>query len=371
MMPPPVLFAGRLLGVGHRPLIVAELSGNHRGELSRALALIDVAKAAGADAVKLQTYTAETITLECDRPWFHITDGPWKGRQLADLYREAATPWAWHEALFARCRALGLPAFSTPFDASAVDFLGRFDPPAYKIASFELVDLPLIRRVAATGRPLILSTGMATPTEIDDAVTAARDAGCRELVVLHCVSAYPADPGDARLSAMPALAARAGAPAGLSDHSLGTAVAVAAVALGAVMIEKHLTLARADGGPDAGFSMEPHEFAALVRDCHDVWKATHTLDGTRPAAEAACRRLRRSLFVVRDVAAGEVFTPDAIRSIRPADGLPPKHLDAVLGRRASKRIERGTPLSWELVADCPPSDSRSSDRRRHYRVSRA
>ncbi len=362
MNPSPETFAiaGRPLGPDHPPLVIAELSGNHNGDLARALALIDAAKAAGADAVKLQTYTADTITLDCDRPYFRIKDGPWAGRRLHDLYREASTPWDWHEALFARCRQLDLPAFSTPFDPGAVAFLERFDPPAHKIASFELVDLPLIACAAATGRPLVLSTGMATSEEIDEAVATARAAGCRSLVLLHCVSAYPARPRDARLSALATLAARTGVPAGLSDHSLGTAVAVAAVALGAVMIEKHLTLARADGGPDAGFSMEPHEFAALVRDCHDAWTATHAQsasmathapDESRPAAEDACRSLRRSLFVVRDVAAGEAFTPDNVRSIRPADGLAPKHLDTILGRRATRPIERGTPLSWDLVAD--------------------
>jgi len=348
---PMLWIGGRPVGPGQPPLIVAELSGNHNGELARALSLIDAAKAAGAHAVKLQTYTAETITLDCDRACFRIDGGSWAGRRLYDLYGEASTPWEWHEALFARCRQLGLPAFSTPFDSSAVDFLERFDPPAHKIASFELVDLPLIRHVAATGRPMILSTGMADGAEIDEAVAAAREAGCRHPVLLHCVSAYPAEPRDAGLGAIAALAARTGAAAGLSDHSLGTAVAVAAVALGAVMIEKHLTLRRSDGGPDAGFSMEPAEFAALVRDCRAAWEATRPAEPDRPTAEDPCRRLRRSLFVVRDMQAGDVFSSDNVRSIRPADGLAPRYLDQILGRRASQALERGTPLAWGMVKE--------------------
>jgi N-acetylneuraminate synthase len=345
--------AGRAIGPGHPPFVVAELSGNHRGDLSRALALIDAAKLAGADAVKLQTYTANTMTLDDDGPCFRIEGGPWHGRRLYELYAEASTPWAWHEALFARCRELGLPAFSTPFDATAIDFLEQFDPPAYKIASFELVDLPLIERVAATGKPLILSTGMASPAEIDEAIAAARGGGCRELVLLHCVSAYPTEPRASRLHAIPELAASAGVPVGLSDHTLGTAVAVAAVALGACFVEKHMTLRRADGGPDAGFSLEPREFADLVRDCRAVWEATRSTNEEACDHERAHRRLRRSLFVVADVAKGEPFTPANVRSIRPADGLPPKHLSLVLDCRASRRIARGTPLAWDMLA--PPA----------------
>jgi pseudaminic acid synthase len=352
--PAPVHIAGRPVGPGHPPLLVAELSGNHNGALARALALIDAAKGAGAEAVKLQTYTAETITLDCEAPPFRIDDGPWAGRRLHDLYREASTPWEWHPALFARCRQIGLSAFSTPFDPTAVDFLERFDPPAHKIASFELVDLPLIARAAATGRPLILSTGMADTGEIAEAVGAARAAGCRELLLLHCVSAYPALPRDARLHRIPELAARFGVPVGLSDHSLGTAVAAAAVALGACFVEKHLTLARADGGSDAGFSLEPPEFAALARDCRAAWEATSGSGEQRSPAEDACRRFRRSLFVVADVAAGEVLTAANVRSIRPAGGLPPKHLGAVLGRTAARRLARGTPLAWHMLSPAPP-----------------
>ena len=354
---PTFSFAGRPVGTGHPPLVVAELSGNHNGDLARALALLDAAKAAGADAVKLQTYTADTITLDCDGAAFRIDGGPWHGRRLYDLYTEAATPWAWHEALFAHGCEIGLPVFSTPFDASAVDFLEAFDPPAHKIASFELVDLPLIEYAAATGRPLILSTGMATPEEIDEAVAAAQAAGCRELALLHCVSAYPAAPADACLQTVAWLKARTGAVVGLSDHSLGTAVAVAAVALGACVIEKHVTLSRADGGPDAGFSLEPPELAALVRECRGAWQATSGQPEVRTAAERSSRLLRRSLFVSADMAEGEVFSAANVRSVRPAAGLPPKYLGAVLGRRASRPLARGTPLSWDMLA---PDDVRAA-----------
>ena len=347
---PTFAFAGRPVGAGHPPLVVAELSGNHNGDLRRALALLDVAKEAGADAVKLQTYTADTITLDCDGPAFRINGGPWDGRRLYDLYTQAETPWSWHEALFAHGRKIGIPVFSTPFDASAVDFLETFDPPVHKIASFELVDLPLIEHAAATGRPMILSTGMAIPEEIDEAVAAARGAGCRDLVLLHCVSAYPAEPADACLQTLSWLRVRTGAIVGLSDHSLGTAVAVAAVALGAAVIEKHVTLRRADGGPDASFSLEPAELATLVRDCRSAWQATSGQPEVRAAAERSNRLLRRSLFVTADVAAGERFSPANVRSVRPAAGLPPKHLHEVLGRRASRPIARGAPLGWDMVA---------------------
>jgi N-acetylneuraminate synthase len=351
---------GRRIGAGHPPFVVAELSGNHNGNLHRALALIDAAKQAGADAVKLQTYTADTMTLDGGEPCFRIEGGPWHGRRLYDLYAEASTPWVWHDALFARCREIGLPAFSTPFDATAVDFLERFDPPAYKIASFELVDLPLIGRVAATGKPLILSTGMASPAEIDEAIAAARGGGCRELVLLHCVSAYPAEPRASRLHVVPELAARAGVPVGLSDHTLGTAVAVAAVALGACFVEKHMTLRRADGGPDATFSLEPAEFTDLVRDCRVAWQAVNGSPAETCDSEQGNRRLRRSLFVVEDVAKGEPFTPASVRSIRPADGLPPKHLSLVLDCRASRDIARGTPLAWDMLAPGSKTTGRAS-----------
>ncbi|MBL8660911.1 MAG: pseudaminic acid synthase [Rhodospirillales bacterium] len=342
--------------------MVAELSGNHNGDLGRALALIDAAHAAGADAVKLQTYTADTLTLDHDGPQFCIASGPWAGRRLYDLYDWAHTPWDWHEALFARAHALGLSIFSAPFDPTAVAFLERFRPPAYKIASFELVDLPLIECAAATGRPLILSTGLASPDEVDEAVAAARrgragggfDADDNDwLLLLHCVSGYPSAPGEARLGAMTVLRRRTGLAVGLSDHSLGTAVAVAGTALGAAMIEKHLILRRAYGGPDAGFSMESHEFAALCRDCRLAWEATAARPPANDRAAASERPsavFRRSLFVVDDVAAGAPLTPANVRSIRPAGGLAPKFLPEVIGRRAARALSRGSPLAWDMIA---------------------
>lgn len=351
---------GRRIAPGEPPFIVAELSGNHNGDLGRALALIDAAHAAGADAVKLQTYTADTLTLDHDGPHFRIDSGPWAGRCLHDLYAWAHTPWDWHEALFARARTLGLSIFSAPFDPTAVTFLERFEPPAYKIASFELVDLPLIEQVAATGRPLVLSTGLASSSEIDEAIAAVRrgrgggecgSASDDVTMLLHCVSGYPSAPREAGLAAMAALRQRTGLAVGLSDHTLGTAVAVAAVALGAVMIEKHLTLRRGDGGPDAAFSLEPDELAILCRDCRVAWEATACNPAESvQASERANTVFRRSLFVVADIAAGAALTPANVRSIRPAGGLAPKFLPAVLGRRAARPLSRGTPLAWEMLA---------------------
>lgn len=341
--------AGRPIGPGHPPYIVAELSGNHNGRLESALALMDAMKAAGADAVKLQTYTADTITIDSDRPEFLIRGGPWDGRRLYELYQEAHTPWEWHAALFARGRELGLPVFSSPFDFTAVEFLESLDAPAYKIASFECVDLPLIRRCAATGKPLVISTGLASLEEIGEAVTAARGAGAKDIVLLHCVSAYPAPADQYNLRRMPELAKRFGVWAGLSDHTLGSTTAVAAASLGAVLIEKHVTLARADGGPDAGFSLEPDEFAKMVRDVREAWQALGSGAFIRQAAEEPNAIFRRSLYVVADMRAGEIFTAANLRSIRPGHGLPPKHYEAILGRRATRDIARGTPVDWPLV----------------------
>lgn len=346
-----VTIDGTPVGAGHPPFLIAELSGNHNGSLARALALIDAAADAGADAVKLQTYTADGITLDADGPLFRIADGPWAGRRLHDLYREAATPWEWHEALFARARARGLAAFSAPFDFAAVDFLETLGAPAYKVASFELVDLPLIRHIAATGRPMLLSTGLASEAEIADALDAARAGGAAAVILLHCVSGYPTPPEDAGICAIPHLAKRFGAPAGLSDHTLGAAVAVAAVALGAVAIEKHLTLTRSDGGPDSAFSLELPEFTALARDCRTAWVATRRPPSDAPApSEVANAAFRRSLFVVADIAAGGALTTENVRSIRPGYGLAPKFLPEVLGRRVARPIARGTPLAWDLIA---------------------
>ena len=341
--------AGRAVGRGQPPLIVAELSGNHKGELTRALALVRAAATAGADAIKLQTYTADTMTLDHDGPGFRIEGGLWHGRTLYDLYREAHTPWDWHEALFTEGKRLGLLVFSTPFDETAVDLLESLEAPAYKIASFELVDIPLIQRVAATGKPMILSTGMASSEEIEQAVAAARAFGAQELALLHCVSGYPAPAADYHLRLIPTLAERFGVVAGLSDHSLGTATAVAAAALGAGIIEKHFTLSRAEGGPDAAFSLEPAELATLVKDCRTAWQAAGEARFGCQSSEQASLIFRRSLYVVEDVPAGGELTRNRVRSIRPGFGLPPAVLPQVLGRRVRAAVARGTPLSWALL----------------------
>ncbi len=347
----PVNIAGRAIGPGLPSFIVAELSANHNGTLDHALAIMRAAKAAGADAIKLQTYTADTITIDHDGPGFRIEQGPWQGRTLYDLYQEAHTPWEWHEALFAEGRALGLPVFSTPFDMSAIAFLERFEPPAYKIASFELVDLGLIRAVAATGRPMILSTGMASFAEIDEAVAAARGAGAKQIVLLHCTSGYPTPPDEANLRTIPHLAEALGVPVGLSDHTLGIGVALAAIALGACVIEKHLTLSRADGGLDAAFSLEPQELKSLVDNTRLAHAALGGVTYERRASEASSIVFRRSLYVVRDIKAGERLTPETLRSIRPGQGLHPRHYEELLGKRVKRDVGRGTPLSWDLIGE--------------------
>ena len=341
--------AGRPIGAGAPPFVIAELSGNHNGDLDRARRLIDAAAEAGADAVKLQTYTPDTITLDYDGPGFRLEGGLWAGRTLHDLYAEAHTPYAWHAPLFAHARARGVAIFSSVFDETAVDLLQGLDAPAYKIASFEAVDLPLIARTAATGKPLIISTGMASAAEIAAALDTARNSGTGEVALLHCVSAYPASFSDAKLSTIPRLAADFGCVAGLSDHTPGTVAAVAAVALGAAVIEKHVTLDRADGGPDSSFSLEPHELAQLVRDCRDAHSALGEAGYARGVEESANRTYRRSLYVVTDVARGARLGPEHIRSIRPGFGLPPSHLDQVLGRRAARDLKRGEPLAWDMV----------------------
>ncbi|HYF22986.1 MAG TPA: pseudaminic acid synthase [Caulobacteraceae bacterium] len=348
-MSPEVVIAGRRIGPEHEPYVICELSGNHNGSLERALALLDAAAATGADAVKIQTYTADTLTLDCDRPDFRIQGGLWGGRTLHDLYREAHTPYEWHAALFARARALGVTLFSTPFDETAVALLESLDAPAYKIASFEAVDLGLIARVARCGKPMIVSTGLANLEEIGEAVRTARENGCEELVLLHCVSAYPAPMADANVRTVPNLAESFGCVGGLSDHTLGTAAAVASVALGGSVVEKHFTLARADGGPDAEFSLEPHEFSALVRDCKDAWRALGRVHYDLKGSERGSLSFRRSLYVVRDVRAGAPIGPADVRSIRPGHGLPPKHLEAVLGRVARRDLARGEALAWEML----------------------
>jgi N-acetylneuraminate synthase len=340
--------AGRAVGPEHPPFVIAELSGNHNGSLERALELIDAAADAGTDAVKLQTYTADTITLDCRGPGFVIEGGLWAGRTLHELYSEAFTPWAWHEALFARAKERGLIAFSSPFDETAVELLERLDAPAFKIASFEAVDLPLIRRAGRSGRPLIISTGMTSRREIAEAMASALGTGA-PVALLHCVSAYPASHADANLRMIPRLATDFGCPAGLSDHTLGTAAAVAAVTLGACLIEKHVTLARADGGPDAAFSLEPDELARLVTDCRNAWEALGSADYRRGAEETSNRQFRRSLYVVRPVAKGARLTEENVRSIRPGFGLEPKHLEAVLGRKARRDLAKGEPLAFDMI----------------------
>jgi N-acetylneuraminate synthase len=332
-------------------VIVAELSGNHNGSLERALQIVDVIAASGAQALKLQTYTADTMTLDLSEREFFISDPKslWRGTSLYDLYAKAHTPWEWHEPLFRRGRELGLAVFSTPFDDTAVDFLESLDAPAYKIASFENVDLPLIRRVARTGKPVIISTGMATLAEIHEAVSAAREAGCRELALLKCTSSYPASATASNLRTIPELRSLFGCDVGLSDHTLGIGAAVAAVALGATMIEKHVTLSRAEGGVDAAFSVEPHELRSMVDETRTAWEAlggvrTGPTDEERPSLV-----FRRSLYVCEDLEAGAVLTARNLRAIRPGNGLPPKYLERLLGKRVNRAVKRGTAMSWDLL----------------------
>lgn len=341
--------AGRPIGPDHSPYVIAELSGNHNGDLARALALVDAAASTGADAVKLQTYTADTITLDVDRPEFRIKGGLWDGRHLHELYQQASTPWDWHPALIDRARGHGLHCFSSPFDPTAVDFLAGLNVPAYKIASFELVDTPLIAKAASIGKPLIMSTGIANYAEIEDAIHAARHGGADGIALLHCISAYPARPQEMRLGTIAALCGTFGLTVGLSDHTLGSAVTVAAIALGACIIEKHLTLARADGGPDAEFSLEPAEFKQLVADARMAHAALGGPQHDRAGVGGANAQFRRSLYVVADVAAGTVLTEAHIRSVRPGHGLAPKHLPAVLGRVAARGLTRGEPFDWSMV----------------------
>lgn len=343
--------AGRPIGDGAPAYVIAELSANHQQRLETALRLVEAAADAGSDAVKLQTYTPDTITIKADGPEFRIGAGTvWDGRTLHDLYAEAATPWEWHEPLQRAANDRGMDFFSSPFDDTAVDFLERMDVPVYKIASFEIVDVGLIARAARTGKPLIMSTGMATLDEISEGVTAARDAGATDLALLKCTSAYPAPPEESDLRTIPDMARRFGVPVGLSDHTLGIAVPVAAVAIGATIIEKHLTLSRADGGPDGGFSLEPAELHAMVDAIRTAEKALGSVNYDPTEREVSSRILRRSLFVVEPVREGEVFTEGNVRSIRPGHGLHTRHLPEILGRSAARDISLGTPLAWELVA---------------------
>jgi N-acetylneuraminate synthase len=349
----PFSIKDRRIGPGQPVYVIAELSANHNQNFDDAVRLVRAAREAGADAVKLQAYTPDTMTIACARPEFAIGGGtPWDGRGLYELYQEACTPWAWHALLRPVAAELGLDFFSTAFDASAVEFLERMDVPVHKIASFELVDIPLIERAARTGKPLILSTGMATLPEIAEAVEAARRAGAGALCLLKCTSAYPAPPQAMNLRTIPHLADAFGVPVGLSDHTLGIAVPVAAVALGACVIEKHLTLSRRTPGPDSAFSLEPQEFRAMVEAIRTAEQALGTVRYGLSGKDQSSRTFRRSLFVVEDVKAGEAFTAKNVRSIRPGHGLAPKHLRRVLGRRAAADVAAGTPLTWDLVGGC-------------------
>jgi N-acetylneuraminate synthase len=340
---------GRPIGPDHSPYVIAELSANHNGNIEHAFAIMKAAKAAGADAVKIQTYRPDTITIDHDGPEFIVQGGLWDGKRLYDLYDWAHTPWHWHAALFEKARTLDITLFSSPFDPTAVDLLEYLGAPAYKIASFELVDLPLIRRVAATGKPLIMSTGMANDTEIREALEAARGAGAQELILLHCVSGYPAPASDYNLATLPDMVARFGVMAGLSDHTLDNTAAITAVGLGAVAIEKHVTLDRQGGGPDDSFSLEPPELAQLVEGTRTAWEARGRVDYGLKSSEQGNAQFRRSLYVVQDIPEGGTLTPDNIRSIRPGFGLAPKYYDEVLGRRATRALPRGTALSWDVL----------------------
>ncbi|MGO9405469.1 MAG: pseudaminic acid synthase [Terriglobales bacterium] len=341
---------GRPIGLGYLTYVIAELSANHNQSFDQAVRILRAAKDAGADAVKLQTYTADTITLRSDKECFRITGGTlWDGRTLHDLYQEAFTPWEWQPKLKEIADELGMHLFSSAFDDSAVDFLEQMNVPAHKVASFELVDIGLIQKMARTGKPMIMSTGMAIEGEIAEAVEVARGAGATEIALLKCTSAYPAPPEEANLLTIPELARRFGCPVGLSDHTMGIAVPVAAVALGASIIEKHLCLRRADGGPDGAFSLEPQEFKAMVEAVRTAEKALGSVQFGSGPREANSRKFRRSLFVVEDIKKGDLFTKQNVRSIRPADGLHPRHLNEVLGKRAACDVERGTPMSWTLV----------------------
>lgn len=357
-MPTEIRIAGRSVGHSHEPLLVAEMSGNHNGDLDRALGIVRAAAAAGADAIKIQTFTADSMTIDSDRPEFRVSPGHplWGGRSLYSLYQQAATPYAWHRPIFDLASELGIVAFSTPFDRAAVELLESLGAPAYKIASLEVIDLPLIRDVSSTGKPVIISTGTATLAEVGAAVSAARDAGCRDLVLLSCTSSYPAPASEANLARIPVLAAATGAVVGLSDHTRGAAVAIAAVALGARVVEKHVTLDRSDGGVDAEFSLEPQELAELKLGMTAAWEALGSPVIGPSEAEAESLRSRRSLHVVADVRAGEPISGDNVRAIRPAGGLPPAAIDDVLGRRFAVPANRGTPMSWDLVAPREPGE---------------
>jgi N-acetylneuraminate synthase len=341
--------AGRPIGVDYPPYVIAELSANHNGSLETALKIVEEAKKAGADAIKLQTYTADTITLNSREPDFMISGGLWDGQSLYELYENAHMPWSWHKPLFERARELDITIFSSPFDNTAVDLLEDMNAPAYKIASFEAIDLPLIKYVAATGKPMIISTGMADVDEIQEAIHAAREGGCKELAVLHCVSGYPAPAEDYNLKTIPDMAKRFILPVGLSDHTLDNTTAIASVALGACIIEKHVTLDRSGGGPDDSFSLEPEELKQLCLGAKTAWSSLGKVDYGRKSSEVGNVQFRRSLYAVKDISPGEMFTQDNIRSVRPGFGLEPKYYEHVLSVKSEKSIKKGEPITWDAL----------------------
>ena len=346
-----IQICGRKVGQDSHPFVIAEMSGNHNQSLDRALAIVEAAAASGAHALKLQTYTADTMTIDIREGEFFISDPKslWSGTSLYELYNQAYTPWDWHEPIFRRARELGMIPFSTPFDESAVDFLESLDVGVHKIASFENTDIPLIRKVAATGKPMIISTGMASVAELDETVRAAREAGCRDLILLKCTSTYPATPENTNIRTIPHLRELFGCEVGLSDHTMGCGAAVASIALGATVIEKHFTLARADGGVDSSFSMEPDEMRLLVTETERAWQALGQVSYGTTAAEKKSLVFRRSLYVVEDIKSGEPFTAKNVRAIRPGFGLAPRWIDTVLGKRAKQAVKRGTPVGWDLL----------------------
>ena len=339
------------IGLGHKPFIIAEMSGNHNQSLERALGIVEAAAQAGAHALKLQTYTADTITLDIREGDFVISEenNLWQGQSLYELYQKAYTPWEWHKPIMDKANELGMVCFSSPFDDSAVDFLEELNVPAYKIASFENTDIPLIRKVAATGKPMIMSTGMASMDELSESVSAAREAGCEDLILLKCTSTYPATPENSNILTIPDMRERFACEVGLSDHTMGIGTAIAAVAHGATVIEKHFTLNRADGGVDSAFSIEPHELASLVEETERAWHSLGAISYGPTKAEAESIKGRRSLYIAQDIKAGEALNKENLRSVRPGHGLAPKHYDQLLGKKVTRDLKKGTPMAWDLV----------------------
>ena len=340
---------GREVGAAHPPYIIAEMSANHNGRIENAFKIVQAAKHSGADAIKLQTYLPDTITLNCDSADFRIDGGLWSGRTLYDLYKEAHMPWEWHAPVFEYARKLGITIFSSPFDNTAVDLLEELNVPAYKIASFEAIDHALIKYVAKTGKPMIISTGMADAQEIEEAIEVAREGGCKQLAILHCVSGYPAPAEDYNLRTIPDLLERFGLVTGLSDHTLNNSTAIASIAMGAAIIEKHFTLSRSGGGPDDSFSLEPPELAALCQDVRSAWASLGRVNYERKFSEQGNVKFRRSLYFVKEMKEGDVITHESIRSVRPGFGLPPKQIDSVIGRVVNRDIEIGTAATWDLI----------------------